>query len=151
METLGRDVKIIFTLRRFIDFAYSRYLQKVRARRIPHGLLHELDVLGNFYRPLDHILERYINTFGRENVLIMEYEKDFIPGAPAFEAKVLDFLGLDATRTYYDPATDAQVNKGYIPRFCIAGPREIAKDPAPLPDAYIIGENGLTGMQMRWN
>lgn len=123
VDVLGTNLKIIFTFRRFTDFAFSRYLQKVRSRRVPHSFLHELEVMGNFYRPLDDIIEKYVETFGRENLLIMEYEKDFVRGAPKFEPQIYDFLGLDSSQSYYDASADTGVNKGYVPRFAYAGPQ----------------------------
>ncbi len=120
-QTLQDDLKLIFTFRRFTDFAYSRYLQKVRSRMLGASFLDELEGKGNFFRPLDEILPRYFNKYGRENFLIMQYESDFDRKNPQFEGKINDFLDLQGSSSYYETTSDKGVNKGCIPRFVWSG------------------------------
>jgi len=116
-ETLGNNLKVIFTFRQFTDFAYSRYIQKVRSRILDASFLDELDGKGNFYRQLDEIVANYMEVIGPENMLVMHYERDFDRKAPRFEQKINDFLGLKSSESYYQVNTDKAVNSGSIPRF----------------------------------
>jgi len=93
-QTLDDQLKLIFTFRRFTDFAYSRYLQKVRSRMLGASFLDELEGKGNFFRPLDEI---------------------------QFEDKINKFLGLKSETSYYETSSDKGVNRGSIPRFVWSG------------------------------
>lgn len=116
-EILGDDLKILFTFRRFTDFAYSRYLHTLRSRMVRGGFLELLEEKSMYFKPLDVIVGEYIRAFGRENVLIMHYEKDFDRSVPTFEKAIYNFLDLPCGKQYYDPSKDLQVNSGYVPRF----------------------------------
>lgn len=119
-EVLGDGVKVIFTFRRFTDFAFSRYLHRIRGKMIRGGFLELLDQKSMFYKPLDTIVSEYIETFGKENVLVMHYEKEFSRTHPFFEERIYDFLGLPKGRKYYEKSSDVEVNSGYFPRFVYA-------------------------------
>lgn len=116
-DTLGDDLKILFTFRRFTDFAYSRYLHTIRSRVVRGGFLEMLEKRSMFYKPLDVIIDEYIKAFGKENVLIMHYEKEFDRVTPMFEQAIYNFLGLPPEKQYYDTLKDRSVNSGCIPRF----------------------------------
>ncbi len=119
-KLLGEQIKIIFTFRRFTEFAFSRYLHRIRAKRIRGSFLELLEYENMFYKPLDSIVGSYIETFGRENVLLMHYEKEFNRASPSFEHSIYEFLDMPPTGNYYRPE-DSGVNSGYYPRFVYAG------------------------------
>ena len=119
-EVLGHDVKIIFTFRRFTDFAYSRYLHRIRGKIMKGSFIELLDNKSMFYRPLDLLVGKCIDLFGRENVLMMHYEKHFDRALPRFEQAIYDFLGLPVTHHYYEISNDISVNSGFVPRFIYA-------------------------------
>ncbi len=152
--TVGTDVRLIFTFRRFTDFAYSRYLQKVRSRRLAASFLDELEGKGNFYRPLGELLERYLEQFGAENFLFMEYEKDFKRDAPQFEEKIYEFLGLPNDRSYYSSDADERVNAGSTPRFVYAadGDHEETRDGIVyrVPQGTLVYCNGRGYQNTHW-
>ncbi|RHW26030.1 hypothetical protein D0Z08_17050 [Nocardioides immobilis] len=160
-ETVGTDVRLIFTFRRFTDFAYSRYLQKARSRRLAATFLDELEGKGkgkgkgNFYHPLGELLERYVEQFGSENFLFMEYEKHFKRDAPQFEEKIYDFLGLPNDVSYYSSDADEKVNAGYTPRFVHAkdGDYEEERDGAVyrVPKGTLVYCNGRGYQNPHWD
>lgn len=119
-EVLGENVKVIFTFRRFTDFAFSRYLHHIRGKRLRGGFLELLEKKGMFYKPLDVLVSKYVEVFGRENVLIMHYEKEFDRESPCFESRIYDFLGMSWDERFYESASDAEVNSGFYPRFVYA-------------------------------
>ena len=119
-EVLGEDVKVIFTFRRFTEFAFSRYLHRIRGKRMRGGFLELLEQKGMFYKPLDDLVAKYIEAFGRENVLIMHYEKEFDREVPCFEDRIYEFLGLPRGEKFYENGSDAEVNSGSYPRFVYA-------------------------------
>lgn len=118
-EMLGENVKIIFTFRRFTEFAFARYLHRIRGRRIRGSFFELLEHKKMFYKPLDTIIGNYIESFGRENVLIMHYEKEFNRASPSFEQSIYKFLDIPAAESYYCQE-DSSVNSGYYPRFVCA-------------------------------
>ena len=93
-QVLGTSTKVIFTLRRPIERAYSRYVQNLCARG------HDVSFFPMTYGMTKHLaaqraaIARCYALFGRENVLPLFYEKDFAGPNPAFEAKILTHLGL---------------------------------------------------------
>lgn len=119
-EMLGEQTKIIFTFRRFTEFAFSRYLHRLRGKRLQGSFLELLEQRRMFYKPLDEIVGNYIDTFGSENVLMMHYEKEFDRKSPSFENRIYQFLGLPETESYY-ASSDNGVNSGYYPRFVYSG------------------------------
>lgn len=114
---LGQDLKVIFTFRRFTEFAFSRYLHRIRGKRARGGFLEMLEKRRMFYKPLDVLVGEYIKTFGRDNVLIMHYENEFDKSLPSFEQRIYEFLGLPVTDRFYAGSVDRKVNSGYYPRF----------------------------------
>lgn len=118
-EMLGGQTKIIFTFRRFTEFAFSRYLHRIRGKRMRGSFLELLEHKNMFYKPIDTIVGRYIETFGKENVLLMHYEREFNRASPSFELSVYRFLDLPTIENYYRPE-DVGVNSGYYPRFVCA-------------------------------
>ncbi len=119
-EVLGKNVKVIFTFRRFTDFAFSRYLHRIRGKMVRGSFLELLDRKSMFFKPLDVLVGDYVEAFGKENVLIMHYEKEFNRTAPYFERRIYDFLGLSVDDTYYKKEADVKVNSGFYPRFVYA-------------------------------
>lgn len=114
---LGDEVKIIFTFRRFTDFAFSRYLHRIRGKRLRGGFLELLEQKSMFIKPLDELVGQYIDAFGSENVLIMHYENEFKRSSPTFEERIYEFLGLPTSDSYYETTEDVTVNSGFYPRF----------------------------------
>lgn len=154
VAALGKNTKILFTFRRFTDFAYSRYLQKIRSRRLPHSFLHELDTLKNFYAPLEQILDGYIKELGRENILLMNYEQHFDYNKPTFEQEIYGFLGLNLN-SYYKPSLDSKVNKGYVPRYVYSGKEgyeeEFEGKKYSVPPNTLVYCNGRGYQNIHWD
>lgn len=152
--TVGTDVRLIFTFRQFTNFAYSRYLQKVRSRRLPASFLDELEGKGNFYRPLGELLERYFEQFGAENFLIMEYEKHFKRDDPKFEPAIYEFLDLPSGQSYYAADADESVNAGYTPRFVFAEDGDIEEERDGVvyrvPQGTLVYCNGRGYQNTHW-
>ncbi len=127
-DTLGRQTKVIFVLRRPIEQAYSRYLQDICANQRP----------GPFYpinRALPKRMEALIDAiglcydlFGKDNVLPMFYERDIACDDPQFESRILSFLGLpeaDFARPYIE---GKPVNPGIMPRYLYSGDKGLRMD-----------------------
>lgn len=119
-EVLGDNVKVIFTFRRFTEFAFSRYLHRIRRRLVRGSFLELLEQNNMFYKPLDVLVGEYLKVLGRENVLVMHYEKEFALSSPSFEERIYEFLGLPVTDRFYHDTDDFKVNSGYYPRFVYA-------------------------------
>lgn len=143
-ETLGKDVKIIIVLRNPADRAYSHYLM---SRRRGFELLSfkeaienepERIKLGAFER--NHFsyidrgyyskqVERYLNLFGKENVLILFFEKDIVRNIKMTVMKVERFLGVSEHLLN----TDLKSNTASEPKF-------------QLVNRFIYGDNLLKKM-----
>lgn len=119
-ELLGDEIKVIFTFRRFTEFAFSRYLHRIRGKLLRGSFFELLEQKNMFYKPLDTIVDSYIKTFGGDNVLIMHYEREFQKASPTFEQSIYEFLDIPLTENYYQQE-DSEVNSGYFPRFVFAG------------------------------
>lgn len=154
LETLGTDLKLIFTFRRFTDFAYSRYLEKARSSMLDASFLDELEGKGNFLRPLDELLAAQFETFGRENFLIMHYESDFDRANPQFEEKICDFLGLKQETSLDQADEDSGVSSSVVPRFVWSGDEVYEEEMGGVrylvPPKTLVYCNGRGNQNRHW-
>jgi GT2 family glycosyltransferase len=127
-KTLGTDIKIIIILRNPINRAYSHYLMSRRRGYEDHSfekaisLEEERIKQGDFERShFSYIsrgkyyeqVKRYIDTFSKENILILKFEDDFLQNREETITKVLNFLGVENI-----PLTvDLKSNKATQPKF----------------------------------
>lgn len=153
-QVLGERVKILFTFRRFTDFAYSRYLHRIRGKMLRGSFLELLEQKAMFYKPLDTLVDNYIQAFGRNNVFIMHYEKEFDRSSPSFERALYGFLGLPQDESYYQSADDGDVNSGYCPRFVHAGDRPYEEEfdgvPYRVPNNTLVFCSGRSYRNIHW-
>jgi len=117
-ETLGDNVNIIFILRNPIERLYSYFwYRKSISRDFKYADFHDfisasLDYENSKYIPVDdsHVhdlsvmsrgkysnyFSRYIDSFGKENILILSYE-DLLRSPPLFIENICQLIGLDAS------------------------------------------------------
>lgn len=119
VDTFGRNIQVIFILRRPIERFYSRYLQNICAREKPSRFGRLLKDLPDRLTMQIDTLARCYELFGSDNVLPLFYETDIVTFG--FEQKVLSFLGLpDAD--FSAPFRDGgKVNSGVMPRYLYGG------------------------------
>lgn len=123
-ESLGQDVRILFSLRRYTDFVYSRYLQIIRSRFPEKNIFELLEHRKAIYRDIHAVVANLYELFG-DKVLVLIYEQDFDRRNPTFERKIYEFLGVDASTQYYSRANDQQINSGKVPHFLYDYDRDI--------------------------
>ncbi len=141
-EILGRDTKIIFTLRRPIERAYSRYLQNVCAN--PQSVASFYGAASSMVRNLETLRQSIAlcyDLFGSENVLPLFFERDIVGPSPQFERKILAHLGLpDADNT--SAFLDSPVNPGVMPRYLLSDDKPL-RVRMPTSAHYQIPPNHL--------
>ncbi len=120
-QTLGRDTKVIFVLRRPIERGYSRYLQNICAREAGTSFQSHVPSMSRLLSQIGSAITRCYDFFGRENVLPLFYETDIATSDPVFVAKILDFLGLPDTGHAKRILEKKPVNAGVMPRYVYAG------------------------------
>ena len=119
--TLGPGVQMIYVLRHPIEQAYSRYLQNICAARGQKPLTFNAErVLKNRFVQLYGALERLYALYDRSRILALSYERDIDTDAPAFEAKICDFLGLPRSN-HMNHFRHGKVNAGVMPHFLYGG------------------------------
>jgi len=107
LKTLGADIKIIIILRNPIARAYSHYLMSRRRGYEDHSFSKAIEIESerikkgefekNHYSYISRSLyfnqvKRYVDTFPKENILIIKFEDDFLNKKEETIASVLDFL-----------------------------------------------------------
>lgn len=117
---LGTGVRIVFTLRRPIERAYSRYLQNLCARQLPMTFDIKPGILWRRLKTLIATLDRIHALFPPENILPLFFETDIATEAPVFEAKLIEFLGLSGPERLPEIAGD-RINAGIMPRYLFSG------------------------------
>lgn len=109
------DVKLIVLLRHPVDRAFSNYGFVVQRRNF-RGTFEEflrarpLHLERGFY---SRYLERYVNAFGRERILVLLFEEAVAEGGDA-RRQLASFLGVSADGF---PASLGRVNTSGVPRF----------------------------------
>ena len=103
-ETLGSEIKLLFSLRNPVDRAYSQYLMYRRngfesddfetANRKELAAARDRSP-GYITRGLySEQIERYLHYFPRENMLFLSFEEDFIQNRKTTLGRIQDFLGV---------------------------------------------------------
>jgi hypothetical protein len=119
-DTLGRNTKVIFILRRPIEQAYSRYLQNICASQTGRPFHQRLRMLGKSLAQTEQAVAHCYDLFGADNVLPLFYERDVAPDPGLAERRILDFIGITAPGTYAQMA-QSTVNPGVMPRYMSTG------------------------------
>jgi hypothetical protein len=117
-ETLGDDVKLIASLRHPVERAYSAYRMYWTRGSIPQDTdfrtFVDQDILEARTLGLYHDqVERYLEQFPRENMLVLIYDEMQAGGdhgRRAVVSRCLEHLALDAQ--FIPPSLDARVNAG---------------------------------------
>ena len=121
---LGTGVRVVFSLRRPIEQAYSRYLQHLCARQEPLGFSPKPGWLWRRLKIVIAALDRLHAQFPPENILPLFFEKDIATETPGFEARLIDFLGLPGPERLPEIADD-RVNPGILPRYLFSGDQDL--------------------------
>ncbi len=139
-EVLGRDTKVIFTLRRPIERAYSRYVQNLCARPRDVSFFGVTQSMGMHLTEQREAIALCYDLFGSDNVLPLFFERDIAGPNPAFEAKILAHLGLPQAH-FTNAFSDERVNPGVMPRYLLSGAKPLS---VRMPAAhYLIPPNHL--------
>lgn len=114
LESLGKNVKLIFLLRNPVDRAYSQYLHRVRDGIENEGFINALSLENNrlkqylaeddqisfiyhsyIYQGLyfKHI-RKYLDNFDRNNMFFIVFEEDFILNKQKMITEILTFLNV---------------------------------------------------------
>lgn len=117
---LGRDIQVVFSLRRPIEQAYSRYLQKICGAQSGPPFWKRLDKLAASLERLEESIAQTHDLFGKDRVLALFFERDINPDPVVAERRITDFLGVGmAPQGSLMP--DRVVNPGVMPRFLATG------------------------------
>lgn len=130
-KSFGSDIKFVFLLRNPADRAYSHYLMSKRRciENLPfeNALEREASRIDKDYYNKSHYsyytrglysvqIERYLKYFPKENMLFINFEKEFILNKNYTFSKILNFLDLD----YVDLNIDVKRNVARTSKFkCI--------------------------------
>ncbi len=107
-ETLGSEIKLLFSLRNPVDRAYSQYLMYRRngfeSDDFATAIRRELTAVrdGSHPRSSGYIarglyseqIERYLRYFPRENMLFLSFEENFMQNRKTTVERIQDFLGV---------------------------------------------------------
>ena len=118
-QTLGNDIKIVFTLREPCRRAFSHYVHD-----IANTLTIQNDFLFKTYlktTPYATVVENYMNAFGKDNCLVLVFEEDLLPNPQVGMDKLFKFLNLPACAVH-----KAHSNPSYFP-VVVEGPDYDAK------------------------
>jgi hypothetical protein len=115
---LGRQTKIIVTLRRPIERAYARYLQDLCARQPVDSFERIAQALPNWLQGQLRALHRAHELF--DHLLVLFFERDIACETPSYEQKILSFLGLEG-RTYAQDLEQDRVNATVFPQYLSTG------------------------------
>lgn len=143
IKELFPESKIIIMLRNPVDFMYSMYFQNryegiESAKTFEKALAADASSNANGrivdsqidmphrlqYRAMASFssqVERYLETFGRENVLVLDFRVFSLEPKSAF-AKVLSFLQLDSFEPNYEIVNASKRNRSATLRKLIASP-----------------------------
>ncbi len=126
-DTLGPDVKLLFTLREPVARAYSEYLHNQRRGfidgefgKVSHWEFERSDLTRWDRRKFSFIsrgfyvrqISEFLKVFPRENMLFLVMEEDFGQNLPTTIADIVDFIGVEA----YTFEISAPSNVAYEPR-----------------------------------
>ena len=119
-RTLGRDIKVIFVLRRPIERSYSRYLQNICARETGRQFHAEVPGMSRLLSEISDAITRCYDLFGQSNVLPLFYETDIAVPQPGFVSRILRFLDLPETDHEQAFLDKNPVNAGVMPHYIYA-------------------------------
>ena len=139
-KTLGPDIKIIFLLRDPVKRAMSHYVHDAA-----NTLVLQNEFLFKTYlktTPYTPVVQDYMEAFGKENVLVLIFEEDFLPDPQIAMDKTCEFLGIESSAI-----SKQHSNPSYFPVF-VDTPAEhdslliVEDEEIPVPAGSMVGWTG---------
>lgn len=119
-DTLGRDLKIIFILRRPIERVYARYLQNTCAGPDVGTFFETSSQLRQWLKVQFDGISACYTLFGKKNVLPLFFERDIATDNAEYEAKILRHIGAP-DQLFADQLRTNDTNPSVMPHYLYAG------------------------------